>query len=268
VTARLPTAASLLIFAAVTPAAAAAQDGSYCTERPGINTPPCVMAPGRVSVETSIADWTRNDDGATRSDTVLIGDTSVRLGLTDRVEAQLGWTPYGHNRTRDPGGVATANRVGDVTLGVKALLTDPAAGGPLAVALLPYVSLPVGRAPTGAGDWGAGLLLPISYSVNDKVGLAMTPEVDAAVDGDGNGRHLAYSNAAGISYALNGALTATGEFQVVRDDDPSGRTTQAKAALSFAYMATPYTQFDVFGAAGLNRNTPDVELYAGISHRF
>ena len=248
--------------------AASAQDSPYCTERPGINTPPCVMSPGRVSVETSIVDWTRDDSGGARSDTVLIGDTAVRIGLTDRIEAQIGWTPFGHARTRDFDGVSMANRVGDVTLGAKALLTDVDGGGPFAIAMLPYVSLPVGRTPVGSGDWGTGVLLPISYSLTDKIGLALTPEVDAAVDGDGHGRHLSYSAAGGISYALTGALTATGEFQAVRDNDPADHATQNKAALSFAYLASPDTQFDIFGAKGLNRSTPDTELYAGIAHRF
>jgi hypothetical protein len=63
-------------------------------------------------------------------------------------------------------------------------------------------------------------------------------------------------------------VTATAEFQALRDNDPAMHVTQTKAALSFAYLATPDTHVDVFGAAGLNRNTPDMQLYAGISHRF
>ncbi|MDQ2892231.1 MAG: transporter [Pseudomonadota bacterium] len=262
--ATLLTAIVVLAF----PAAASAQDPTYCAERPGINTPPCITPQGHVSVETSILDWTRDDSAGTRSDSVLIGDTVVRIGVSDRIEARVGWTPFGHSRTRDPGGVITANRVGDVTLGVKALLTDPDDSGPFAMAVLPYVSVPVGRTPTGAGDWGAGVLLPISYSLTDKIGLALTPEVDAAVDGDGNGRHLSYSAAAGVSYALTQSLTATGEFQALRDDDPAEHVTQTVAALSFAYLATPDTQFDIFAAVGLNRTAPDAELYAGIAHRF
>ena len=262
----------VMLLAFLVPAAAHAQERSYCPERPGINTPPCTIAPGRVSVETSIADWTRDDQGATRSDTVLIGQTLARFGLTNAVEAQVGWTPFGHvrERTRFAGAAVAADaadRTGDVTLGVKANLRNPD-GSAFSVAVLPYVSLPVGRTPVGAGDWATGVLLPISYSVSDTVGLALTPEVDAAVDGDGNGRHLAYSVAAGVSYSLTDALAVTGELQAQRDDDPDGHVTQTVAALSFAFTAGANTQFDIFGAAGLNNNTPDAELYAGIAHRF
>ena len=256
------------VVAIILPATAQAQDRAYCTERPGLNTSPCVMASGRVSVETSIVDWTRNEDGGTRSDTVLIGNSFVRLGIGGRYEAQVGFTPYGHSRTRTPLGVSSADRVGDVSLRAKASLTDPDRGGPFAAAVIPYVSLPVGRTPIGSGDWATGALLPMTYSLSDKVGLAVTPEVDAAVDDDGDGRHLAYSSAAGVTYALTGSLTAAAEFQALRDRDPAGHVTQTKAAVWLTYLATPDTQFDVFGAAGLNHNTPDAQLYAGISHRF
>ena len=257
---------------AAIPAAASAQEQDYCAERPGLNTPPCIMAPGRASVEFSLADWTLEQSGHERSDTVTIGQTAIRVGLSDRAEAQLGFTPFGHARTRNsaPGGtgVSAVDGIGDVRLGLKALLTDPGSSGPFAMAVLPYATVPVGHSSIGAGDWGAGVLLPISYSLGDRVGLALTPEVDAAVDDDGDGRHLAYGSAAGLSYALTDTLTATGEIQALRDDDPGGHSTQAKAALSFAYLANANTQFDVFGAAGLNRDTPDAEIYAGVARRF
>lgn len=268
---RIAARAAVLFVAALigAPAAATAADRDYCPERPGIDTPACTMAPGRVSVESSLADWTHDNTPDARSDTVLIGDTLVRIGIGDALEARVGWTPFGHVRTRDKatGAIDNANRVGDVTLGLKYNLHNPDGSG-FSVAALPYVSLPVGRMPVGAGDWGAGFLLPISYELSDRVSLAFTPEADAAVDSDGNGRHLAYSAAGGLGLKLSDKITATPELQVLRDDDPDGHSTQGYAALSFAWSATDDLQFDVFGAAGLNRDSSDAEVYAGVSRRF
>jgi hypothetical protein len=253
------------------PLAAHAQDGArdYCPERPGLNTPPCVIDKGHVSVETAIADWTLDNQPDSRTDTILVGDTKLRIGLTDTIEAQIGWTPYGHVRQRDKpsGTVSSEGAAGDVWLGAKINLMNPD-GDKVSVALLPYVTVPVGRSPVGAGDWGAGVLLPLSFSLSDAVSLAATPEIDAAVDKDGKGRHLAYSATAGLAFKLTEAVTVTGETQILRDDDPSGRTTQAMAALSVGWMASRNLQFDVFGAVGLNRGAPDMELSAGISRRF
>lgn len=260
---------ALLAVALLVPAIAHAddQDRDYCPARPGLGTPACTMAPGQVSVETSIGDWTLDKQGGDRTDTVLIGDTSVRIGLTDTIEAQVGWTPLGVVRERAGGIVDRTTRAGDATLGLKANLRNPDGSG-LSIAVQPFVTLPIGRAPVGAGDWGAGLVVPITYDLSKTVNLEVTPEVDATVDQDGRGRHLAYSSVVGLGFALNDKVTLTVEDQLIRDDDPSGGTTQDLASVSLAWMTRKNLQLDVGATAGFDRNSPDVELYAGIARRF
>jgi hypothetical protein len=260
----MPFAVALLVPAV---AHAADQDRDYCPARPGLGTPACTMAPAQVSVETSLSDWTLDKQGGDRTDTVLIGDTSVRIGLTDTIEAQVGWTPLGMVRDRADGTVDRVTRPGDATLGLKANLRNPDGSG-LSVAVQPFVTLPVGRVPIGAGDWGAGLLVPVTYDLSKTVNFELTPEVDAAVDQDGRGRHLAYSGVVGIGVALSDALTFTLEDQLVRDDDPSGSTTEDLASASLAWMPRKTLQLDVGAVAGLDRNAPDLEIYAGIARRF
>ena len=164
----------LALFAAALfiPVAAHAddQDRDYCPARPGLGTPACTMAPGSVSVETSLGDWTLDKQGGDRTDTVLIGDSAIRIGLTDTVEAQIGWTPLGIVRERTGGIVDRATRSGDATLGLKANLRHPDGSG-LSIAVQPFVTLPIGRAPVGAGDWGAGLVVPITYDLSKTVNL-------------------------------------------------------------------------------------------------
>ena len=249
------------------PGTSTAQDREYCPDRPGIDTPACTIAPGKISIETSIADWTRDDQPGSREDSILSGDTLVRVGVGEAIEARIGWTPLGHNRMRDTTGVDTVDGIGDVSLGMKANLKNPDGAG-LSVSVLPFATLPVGRSSIGAGDWGAGFLVPVTYEISDTVSLDLTPEIDAAVDLDGNGRHLAYSSTAGLAVKLSKAFTVTGEMQALRDDDPQEHATQAVAALSLAWMANDDLQFDVLGAAGLTADTPDARLYAGISRRF
>ncbi len=258
---------ALLSFAALYATSASAQDREYCPERPGLDTPACTIAPGKISVETSIADWTRDDQPGSREDNILFGDTLVRVGVSDTIEARIGWTPFGHDRMRDSTGVDTINGVGDVSLGMKANLLNPDGSG-VSVSVLPFVTLPVGRSSIGAGDWGAGFLVPLTYELSDTVSLDLTPEIDAAVDQDGNGRHLAYSSTAGLAFKVAKDFTLTGEVQALRDNDPDQHATQALAALSLAWMANDDLQLDIFGAAGLNDDTPDARVYAGISRRF
>lgn len=259
-------AAALLAFTA---SPALAQSRDLCPERPGLDTPACIVDRGRVLVETAVVDWTLDRQPDSRTDTVLIGDTLVRVGVTDTLEARIGWTPYGHARTRDrqTGAIDRVGQSGDVSLGVKASLLHPD-GSSLAVAALPFVTLPVGGNPVGAGAVGAGFLLPVTYALSDTIQLDATPEVDAQPDADRSGRHLRYSTAGGVTVKVSEAVSFAAEGQVIRDDDPAGRTTQALAALSLAWQPQDDWQLDVFGVAGLNHDAPDVEISAGISRRF
>jgi hypothetical protein len=260
-------APALVALLVAVPAAAQDKPRDYCPARPGLGSPACTIDAGRVSVETSLVDWTLDPQRGDRTDTVLIGDTLVRIGVTGTVEAQIGWTPVGFVRERSGGVVDRATRTGDVTLGLKANLASPDGSG-LAIAAQPFVTLPVGRQPVGAGDWGAGLVVPVTYDLSKTVNVQFVPEVDAAVDQDGRGRHFAASAVVGVGIGLNDKLTVEVEGEMLRDDDPAGKTTQDLAAVSLAYKATDDLQLDVSGIAGLNRDAPDVELLAGISRRF
>ncbi|WP_404371077.1 transporter [Sphingomonas sp. MMS24-J45] len=256
-----------LLLLTATPALG--QERDYCPTRPGLGTTPCTISPKRVSVETALTDWTRDDQTDERSDTVLIGDSFVRVGVSDSIEAQVGWTPYGHVRTRDKasGAIDSKGRVGDVTIGAKANLLHPDGSG-LSIAVQPFAKLPVGRKPVGAGTWGAGVIVPATYDLSDTLNLATTTEIDAAVDEAGHGRHLAYSEVIGLEFKLSSALSATFEGKVTRDEDPGGATTKGLASASLAWAARDDLQLDIGAVAGLNRSAPDLELYLGVSRRF
>lgn len=248
---------------------AAAQDRDYCPTRPGLGTPPCTIAPGRVSAEVGLAAWERDDTPSERSDTLTLGDSLLRFGVARAVELQLGWTPFGQVRTRDKatGAVTRQRATGDVRLGVQANLANPDGAG-FSIALSPYVTLPTGKQPVGAGDWGAGLLVPMSADLNDALNLQFTPEIQAAVDAGGHGRHLAYSGTIGLGIDLGDAVSTTIEFRAGRDEDPAGHSATLIGALSLGWMANDDLQLDIGANAGLNHDTSDAEVYVGVSRRF
>jgi hypothetical protein len=248
-------------------APARAEGRDFCPDRPGLNAPPCIIDTGRVAVEVSVVDWTRDRQGGARADTVLVGDTLVRAGLTDTVEALFGWTAYGHVRVRQGAAVTKESGVGDVSLGLKANLRNPDGSG-ASVAVQAYATLPTGGRAIGAGTWSAGVLLPVSFDLGRGLSFVATPELDAAANQSGSGRHLAWGSAAGLELDLSDDVTLAGEVQIIRDRDPGGRTTQALSEASLAWQPGPDTQLDIGVVAGLNRDSPDVEVIAGIARRF
>lgn len=264
---------TVMLLAACLAAPAWAEDAAslreFCGDRPGLGTPACIVDKGHLQVELGLGDWTLDRQPDSRTDTILAGDAALRLGVTDSTELRLQWTAYGHVRVRDraSGAVDRAAGIGDVTVGLKQSLRNPDGSG-LSLALLPFATLPSGRREVGAGDWGAGLVLPVDYQLDDEWTLELTPEIDAAVDEDGHGRHLAYSGVVGVQAALGKAANVTAELQALRDRDPEGHETRALAGLSLAYQPGSRVQLDAGVNAGLDAHAPDVELYFGVSEKF
>jgi hypothetical protein len=262
---------SLLVAAAPLPFAAgtarADELRDFCPDRPGLGTPACTMDPGHVAVELGLGDWTLTRQGGDREDDVATGDLLVRYGLTPSLEVQVGWTAYSHVRTRSANVVARNGGAGDVTVALRQNLHNPDGSG-FSIALMPYATLPTGSDGIGAGDWGAGVLVPMSYELPHGFALDLTAEADAAVDADGNGRHFAYSAVFGLDMKLADKVGATAELSVARDRDPGGRSTQALAGLSAAWTPNDNLQLDLGANFGLNRDAPDVELYFGVARRF
>lgn len=261
----------IMLVAALVASPAWAQDTlrDLCADRPGLNTPACTVDAGHLQIEAGIASWTLDKQPDSRTDTVLAGDIAARYGVGDSTELRLGWTGYGHVRTRDraTGAITRTSGVGDVTVGVKQNFSHPDGDG-FSVAVLPYATLPTGKNQVGAGDWGGGLLIPINYDLSEQLKLEITPEVDAAVDEDGDGRHAAYGSAAGLGIKLSDKWNMSVEAQLLRDRDPSGHSSQALGGVYVAYQPKDRLQFDAGAQAGLNHASPDVELYFGVTEKF
>lgn len=251
-------------LAAATPALAQEGDPRFCPTRPSLGSSACTTKPGQVHLELSALDWQLDDTRDQREDRIVAGDLLARIGVGPSTEVQVGWTAFGHVRTRDKvtGAVENTQGVGDVTVGLRQNLRNPDGKG-LSFGVQPFVSLPTGTGSVGAGDWGAGVVLPVSYDLGDKINLEFTGEADAAVDQDGDGRHLAYSGIWGVSYQLSDKFTTVAELSLERDDDPMAHETHSLAALSLAYQPRKTLQLDVLAVAGLNRNSPDLRLVTG-----
>lgn len=172
---------------------ACAEDRDFCANRPGLNTPACTLAPGDSMAEVGLLAWDHQADAVSRDDILTMGDMTFRLGITTRSELELSFTGYVHDRFRDKasGTVSAASSTGDATVAWRRGIAGP--NGPIAIEA--YVSLPVGKSPGGAGDWAAGVLMPMGFDLGQGFQFSLTPEADAAVNASGSGRHFAFGPA-------------------------------------------------------------------------
>jgi hypothetical protein len=240
----------------------------FCPDRPGLGTPPCTIDAGHFDVELGIADWTLDRTPESRTDTFEAGQLLVRIGLTDSLEGQIGWTAFGRVRERDraTGVAASASGVGDLSVALRQNIISPDGSG-FSLALMPFATLPTGNEALGAGDWTAGLIMPASYDLGGGVQLGLTAQAEAAADSDRRGRHFAYGAVAGLSLPVSDALGATFEVAATRDEDPFGHSTEWLAGLSAGWMVRDGLQLDAGANIGLHA-APDVQLYLGLSRRF
>ncbi len=170
-------------------------------------------------------------------------------------------------RDRATGAVASASGIGDLTIALRQNLANPDGSG-LSAAIMPYATLPTGDGAIGAGEWTAGLLLPLSYDLGGGLQLGLTAQAEAAADQDGDGRHLAYGGVVGLALPLSDAVGVTAEIAAARDHDPSGRETEWLAGLSAGWMAAEGLQLDAGINVGLDSTAPDLQLYFGVARRF
>ena len=256
------TVAVLLLIAGTAPAHA--EDREFCANRPGFDTPPCTLSPGVVMVETGLAAIAHTSGGGAIDDKLTFGDVLVRVGVAQSAEIEIGLTSFVRDRQRDAGGVSTARGVGDMVVAFRRGIMGP--NGP--IALHAFVTLPTGKSGIGAGDWGAGLLVPMQFDLGHQFQLALSPEIDAAVNASGSGRHLQYGSAIGLSHPLSKAVSLTGEVAAFRNEEPTGHETVAQAAASLAWQVSKNWQLDLEGDAGLSKAAPDYQFKLGFAHRF
>jgi hypothetical protein len=143
------------------------------------------------------------------------------------------------------------------------------ASAPVQVAFRPFVKIPTAKRSLGNGkvEGGIALLLDSTFA-GSSVGWDMAPEVDLAADADGSGYHLALADAVSVGFPVADRLTLSGELWGAWDFDPSGTVRQYSLDGAAAYLVSKKVQIDAGLNLGLNRNTPDVEIYSGIAFRF
>lgn len=248
------------------PTAAFAEETPICTDRPTKANAVCTVPVGKWQLESAGASWSKIETGGVETKVLTLGASVLKLGLSDRSDLQIGFSPYVHAETRAGGIKSTVSGIGDLTVRYKHRLTGDDA--PVQVGLIPFVKLPTADNDIGNGKVEGGLAVPISISTGSPVTVVLGPELDLLADADGDGHHAALVNLVNISGPVAPGLTLAGELWTMTNFDPADTVTLASADAALTYLVNDELQFDVGTNLGLNKYTADAELYAGVSVRF
>ena len=247
-------------------AAAAAEAGPICTDRPTKANALCTVPVGRLQLETSAASWSLTKSPGARTELLTVGSSFIKVGLSGRSDLQVGIMPYAELTTKQGGTRSRTSGFDDLVVRYKHRLTNSSAK--IQVGVIPFIKLPTAKHDIGNGKVEGGLAVPISVATGSPITLVLGPEADLLADSDGDGRHPALVNLINLSEPIADRVTLYGELWTMTNFDPADTVTLASADAAISYALRPNFQVDVGANLGLTRHTADAELYLGLSVRF
>jgi hypothetical protein len=237
-----------------------------CADRPGRGTAACTLEDGHWQVELGLWGATFQHRAGVTTDETEAANPTIKYGFGNAdIEASM--TLYQSERVHDAAGSETVSGVGDLFLRAK---WNPNDGeeGEFTWILDPYVKLPTAGRDLGNGAAEGGLLIPMSWEFGGGWSLESTPEADYLLNASGSGYHGAFVDVLGLCRDIEGGFNLGFEFWMSENFDPAGTESQYGIGPSIAWQPDPNDQFDGGFGVGLNRATPDLELYVGFSKRF
>jgi hypothetical protein len=260
------------VDAAPAPAPAAADASTalpaICTDRPTKSNAACTVDEGHWQYESDLFNGSFIREGGVTTDTYLVTNPTLKYGLTKSIDLEANIAPYEVVSTHDKfGNSSTVGGAGDLYLRLKWNFYN-SADGKLSIAAIPYVKAPIARMGIGNGAFEGGLILPIDYKLTEKITLATVPEVDDFKDSVGDGHHVNTAQLVNVGYSLPANVTVYGELWGDWNYDPVKEIDQYSADVAAAWGVTNYFQLDAGLNFGLNRYTPGVQAYFGVSQKF
>ncbi len=239
---------------------------AFSTDRPPKANSPYTVDAGHFQYETDLTVFSHgNADGVTTQEWTIV-DPTLKLGLTNTVDAELQVTPYESLTTRSPSSTTTVSGVGDTLARLKFNLLGDDAGN-VALALLPYIKLPTARSELGNGKVEGGLIVPVSFSAPEGFTIIVMPEGDYLKDAIGSGYHGAFDFLVNVSHPVSERWTVYTEIFTTQSFQTSEKPIYTlDGALTCALLAN--LQLDFGGNFSLNGVGPRVQLYVGLSQRF
>ena len=244
----------------------------FSTDRPPKVNSPYTVDAGHFQYEADLASYLYDSFSPNRLTTRqwVVADPTLKLGLTNRIDAELQLAPYNDLRATQRGGLAATSTessgFGDVTPRMKVNLFGDD-GGDTALALIPYVKLPTAARGLG-NDWvEGGVIAPLSLALPDGWTVILMTELDALADSADAGRHANFLNLVNLSHALAPGLTFY--VELFADTASGGQVTPIYTLdLALTYLIGRDLQLDVGTNIGLDKAAPDLQAYIGLSQRF
>jgi hypothetical protein len=227
------------------------------TDRPDVTESPITVDAGHMQVELSFLQYTRD----ARSDGYDLLPTNFKIGLTNSADLQLVLQPYFIGRA--PG--ADVDGPGDSQVRLKWNLFGNDRG-PIALALMPFVSLPTGSRGVGAEHLEGGLIIPARLDLLNEFDLGLMVEFDIVRDSQNEGYRLDVLHTVALGRPVVGPIGAFAEYVGVMPME-NGQPYLAFVGGGVTYCVSRDIQLDLAIQMGLVEPAEDFGVRAGVSFR-
>jgi len=172
------------------------------TDRPDVTESPYTVDAGHFQYETDIIRLINEKSDLKKTNTLLINQANLKIGITGSTAIQIGFQTYGWQKEKDitDGSAVTSNGIGDVTLRIKQNIIGNDKGD-FALAILPYVKFPTSKYDEESRFEG-GLIVPMSYKLPGEWKLGMQVEIDRLKDLDQPAMHTEFLQTLTVSHEL------------------------------------------------------------------
>ncbi len=233
------------------------------TDRPDVTESPFTVDAGHFQLETDLVRTIREKSETTQTNTFLINQMNLKIGITGSTAIQIGFQTYGRQSEKelDSGEKTIIDGHGDLTFRIKQNLIGND-GGNFALALLPFVKFPTSKYEDSRFE--GGLIVPMQYKLPGEWNLGFQVEVDRLKDQDENTMHTEFLQTLTISHSIIKGLDGIAETYYTYDFKAHQFSNYINAALQMEVAK------DFKLDAGLNlgiQHTAAKHYFVGASYR-
>jgi hypothetical protein len=242
---------------------------SMTTERPSKTDSPFTVDSGRLQLETSLLNYTKEKNNNAKTEGFTYGaSNNFRLGLTQSNDIQLIIDAYKQARVTDEltNSLDKKDGYGDTTLRLKHNFFGND-GGDYALAAIGFIKFPTNQNELANDGHEGGVSLPFNINFSDGYSLGGMTQISALQDGDGKGHNAAFTNTLVLGKSITDRLSAYSEIYIFRNTEEN---TEWQNTLDFGtvYAVTDSFRIDTGVNFGISDYADDINFFVGTAYRF
>jgi hypothetical protein len=234
------------------------------TDRPDQTESPYTVPAGHLQIEMDLIHWTRDREDGVAYEALNITPINLKLGILEHADLQLIFESWSRETVREGGRRLMREGIGDFTIRWKQNLWGND-GGTTALAVMPFVTLPLRASELGREDAEAGIIIPVGWNLPHGLYLGMMTEWDWVHVEDAGHRHV-WLNTITLGVEVTDRLGAYIEFTAIVYEDSAPWESTVDGGFTFAL--NDHTQFDIGCNVGVTRSAPDVQPFIGVTYRY